>query len=289
MKIFTALLLLLLCASNLFAQKHKKQQKDSFYLFDAKGKSVNNREEAATFLVVINENDTTYITRDYKVNGPMIWQQTFKDANLSIPNGRFAWYDKDGNIDSTGIAINGKKDGLWQYYVPVSEGNSYDIYDSIVKTNYYLLGKKISEEDFYNNEGKMDTVIQRSFFKTGDPITEEEFNEDITGQRKAEYPKGEKGWRNYLRYHLNSKLISLIPEYKMLENNNAPVLLAFTIGRDGNTDDFFILNSCGYPFDKETIRVVKESGKWIPAQLHGHSVTYRQYQRILYSEIDPIF
>ncbi|MEP6512310.1 MAG: hypothetical protein ABJA79_00480 [Parafilimonas sp.] len=46
----------------------------------------------------------------------MVKQESFIDSNLSIPNGRFCWYDSKGDIDSTGIVSNGVKAATWIYY-----------------------------------------------------------------------------------------------------------------------------------------------------------------------------
>ncbi|MGF7231608.1 energy transducer TonB [Arachidicoccus sp.] len=277
-------LLILFSSFNLFAQKHKKKQEDLFYLFDAQGNSVKSLEKATTYMVLIKENDTTYVTRDYQNNGPMIWQQTFKDKDLTIPNGRFVWYDKDGSIDSTGIAINGQKDGVWMFFTPVlyTTHGRIVVNDSLIKSTYYQYGKQINKKSYYGDSDE-NSALKRTFFKTGVPISEEEFNLDKTGKKRAAYPTGPKGWRYYLITNLNSKLGTLIPAYKKLTDNKAPVTTSFIVGKDGSVDDVFISKSAGYPFDNEAMRVIKNSGKWIPAQQFGHVVTYRQTQKIIFS------
>jgi hypothetical protein len=40
----------------------------------------------------------------------------YKDKECSIPNGRETWYHPAGNIKSTGLYINGKKQGTWKQY-----------------------------------------------------------------------------------------------------------------------------------------------------------------------------
>jgi hypothetical protein len=104
------LVLVTLLFSSAFAQDK------TFYLFDANDKPVTERGIAATFEVVSKQNDTVFVARYYQNYGSMIWQQTFKDAALTIPNGRFAWYDGHGFLDSTGFIQNGVKHGKWEYF-----------------------------------------------------------------------------------------------------------------------------------------------------------------------------
>ncbi|AYD46491.1 TonB family protein [Arachidicoccus soli] len=189
-------------------------------------------------------------------------------------------------MDSSGIALNGKKDGAWEYYTPISYKSRGEILtkDSVVKTIFYNLGKRISKEEYYGDTSE-NSAIKRKFFKTGDPITEEEFNKDTTGRRKAAYPKGPRGWQSYLTNNLNGQLSILVPNYKNLRDDRAPVTTSFIVGKDGSIDDVFIYHSAGYPFDNEAMRVIKNSGFWIPAQQHGHAVTYRQTQKIIFQAI----
>lgn len=280
-KIYTIALLLLSCS--IYAQKNKSKEL-GFLLFDKDGNAVKSLDKAAIYDAVIQANDTTYVLREYKKNGPMISQQTFKDKDCSIPNGRFAWYNSDGDIDSTGIAANGHKDGVWYFYTHVPYNDKSGLTnekDSVVDTKYYNLGKEISKENYYHDTSE-NSAIKRSFFKVGKPISELEFNNDTTGRRPAEYPNGTKGWTNYLVRNLNSKAGLLIPQYDNIKNGKAVVTTVFLVGKDGSVEDVYLAHSSGYPFDSEAIRVIENSGKWIPAQYDGRLVTYRQKQRIIF-------
>lgn len=273
---------LFLCSS-VFAQKNKPKEL-GFLLFDKDGNAVKSLERADMYDALTQVNDTTFVMKQYKKNGPMEWQQTFKDKDCTIPNGRFVWYDKNGNIDSTGIAINGRKDGIWSYYthVPYSDKNGLtNEKDSLLQTKFFDLGKEISKEEYYNDTTE-NSAIKRSFFKVGKPISELTFDNDTTGRKPAEYPDGMKGWRNYLVKNLNSKVGLLIPQYSNLHKSMAVVTTSFLVGKDGSVEDVYISNSSGYPFDNEAARVIQNSGKWIPAYQDGKNVTYRQTQRIIF-------
>jgi len=272
------LLFLLLISFTSFTQKNKSQQL-GFILLDANGNNVKSLDKAAVYLVVTKANDTTFVVRTYKNNGALKSQETFLDKDLTIPNGRFAYYDKDGNIDSTGIAIRGHKHGMWMTFAHITRSYNF-VDDSVINVTYYNLGKEISREEYFHDTTE-NSAIKRTFFKAGLPISETQFNKDTTGQREAKYLGGEKEWENYLRNNMNAQVAQLIPQYSNL--NDLSVVVSFLVGRDSSTDDIFIMNSCGYPFDTEAMRVIENSGKWIPAQQHGHTVTYRQQQRFTFS------
>jgi hypothetical protein len=97
--------------------------KETFYLFDVKDNPVNERGKAAAFEVITKENDTVFVVRYYQNYGSMIWQQTFRDSALTVANGRFAWYDKHGFLDSTGMMRNGVKVGKWDYFDSTQKKN----------------------------------------------------------------------------------------------------------------------------------------------------------------------
>lgn len=270
-------LLLLLMSFNSYAQKNKSKEL-GFYLADAQGNPVKNLDKAATYQEVIKQNDTTFIVRDYKNGGPMISQQSFKDENLSIPNGRFIWYDKDGDIDSTGFAENGHKNSSWDYYVHISytdaKGNMATE-DSVVRTEYYKAGQKFTRSEYGSGREK-DSAANKN--KTpADP-----FQPVTDTPKEAEFPGGVNKWISYLKRNLNTGIGKLIPQYNNLKGELAPVTISFLIDKNGNVNDVFILHSSGYPFDREAARVIEDSGNWIPARQFGKNVTYRQKQRIIF-------
>ncbi len=91
-----------------------QNSKESFFAFKEDWSPINNIDLATYFMHRVKENDTTYICRFYRTMGPMVKCETYKDEELTIPHGRFVWYNADGNIDSAGMVSNGKKDGYWE-------------------------------------------------------------------------------------------------------------------------------------------------------------------------------
>jgi len=269
--------LLLLISFNSFAQKDKNKEL-GFYLMDINGNQVKDLDKAATYQVVIRQDDSTFIIRDYKKGGPMILQESFKDEGLSIPNGHFAWYDANGDIDSAGNATSGHKNGAWQYYTHVNYTDANGdpaIKDSIVKTQYYSFGRQVTMGEFYSEHRKDTTTDEnKAAVNPVQPVSD--------NPREAAFPGGVDKWVNYLKKNLDISVGKLIPQYNNLKNGLAPVLVSFLVEKDGSVGEVFIEHSSGYPFDKEAVRVIEDSGNWIPAQQFGKNVTYRQKQRIIF-------
>lgn len=279
MKIVSTILCLFTVA-NVFAQSTNQ---DKIYLFDKEGNSVKSIDRATTYQVVSKENDSTYIVYGYKNFGPMMWMQTFKDEDLSIPNGRVAWYDDKGNIDSTGIAIAGKRSGEWDYYTPqnIQEANTTSPKKSSSRyVKYYENGKMVSKEEY---------LTKYYAQMTGDPnfyntISEGRSPEDSIAVVAAKYPDGVKGWQKYLTGNLNPNLGHLLIKYKINKDGVAREKVCFSIDQEGKTSDIFILHSSGYPFDREVLRIIKESGNWIPAEQNHKKVVYQMVQQILFQD-----
>lgn len=71
----------------------------------------------ATYLLVLQKlNDTTFQWKNYHFSGPLINIETYKDFDATILNGFIAFFGADGQVDSSGYNLNGKKDSTWYFY-----------------------------------------------------------------------------------------------------------------------------------------------------------------------------
>jgi hypothetical protein len=107
MKIFSIFCISIFQLAIIYPLKAQKQN-DAFYVFKKDWSGAKNLDEAAYFMQVLKETDTTYVCRYYNKSGPMAKQESYLDEDLTIPNGRFCWYNINGDLDSIG---NG---GSWQ-------------------------------------------------------------------------------------------------------------------------------------------------------------------------------
>jgi protein TonB len=82
------------------------------------------------------------------------------------------------------------------------------------------------------------------------------------------YPGGEEAWKKYLKKNVK------YPRKAWWEELEADVGLEFTIKKDGSITDIVHLTVVGWGFEEEAIRLLKKSGKWIPALKNGKPVNY---------------
>jgi hypothetical protein len=90
---------------------------------------------------------------------------------------------------------------------------------------------------------------------------------------EASFPGGDNAWKTYLQKNLRPD----IPQ-----ENGAPlgfytVIVKFVVGADGNLADIQSATNWGYGMEKEVIRIIQNSGKWLPAMQNGRPVNaYRR-------------
>lgn len=82
------------------------------------------------------------------------------------------------------------------------------------------------------------------------------------------YPGGDEAWKKYLKKNVK------YPRKAWWEELEADVGLEFTIKKDGSITDIVHLTVVGWGFEEEAIRLLKKSGKWIPALKNGKPVNY---------------
>lgn len=234
--------LLLISSSLSYAQKNSK---DDFITLDANWQSTT--PDKAKYLVrEINLNDTCYRKVSYNMYGPLIKSESFKDKSGIILHGKFASYDTEGRADSIGNYFNGKQEGTWFFYN--GEGN-------VVKQKDYNRGVLIS----VNELGTKETLVENQ-------------NDEI----ESEYPGGAAAWQRYLNRNLR------YPQRAIDIKKQGTVTVLFVVNTDGQTEDFTVLKSLELSLDDETIRIFKNSNRWVPATKNGQNVRSYKKQPIVY-------
>jgi protein TonB len=237
---------------------------DRFYAYKQDWSNTTDLKEAVYFMHVVKE-DSSYVCRYYNFTGPMIKMESFRDPDLSIPQGRFAWYNAKGKLDSTGFIVeNGRKDGTWLYFTQPDSPNATII------------------ERFDNGkfQSRQEVLNKRTVYKDGRIVTYEQEEKADTGlvvQVEAAFPGGMMGWKRYLEKSLN------IPErFEQIVRGNgrATVVVAFKVDKTGSISDVYLHKSVEWSADTEAQRVIKKGPKWIPATQDGKNVPFRQRQSI---------
>ena len=155
-------------------------------------------------------------------------------------------------IDSTGYFVDNKKNGRWEYFDD---------------TLGLLFAKVYSNDSIINIEylhNKKDTIAEIVIQTT---------------QKEAAFKNGQRGWNDYLTHNL------IIPE--RFTNNMKPgkykTQVCFLVNKSGFVEDIYLRKSVEWSADKEVLRILEHSPKWIPAVQDGKIVYYRQLQSISFS------
>ena len=246
------------------------QEDQKVYLFNKDWTPAKSMKQATYFMHLVKDNDSEYICRYYRKEGPMIKWETYLDSALKIPNGRFAWYNEKGKLDSLGTVSHGYKDKNWYYNLNDSGRASVEEYfeDGHFKSRTNYISRKVTLADGTTeslDKPKLpDTAVSRLF---------------TVIQIGAEFPGGLKAWSAFLSQNLHTpnRLLEL-----SRPNTTATVGVQFIVNKNGKIGDVFIWRSYEWSADLEAIRVIQSAPDWKPAVQNGKTVIYRHRQSITY-------
>jgi len=80
---------------------------------------------------------------------------------------------------------------------------------------------------------------------------------------EAEYPGGQHGWTHFLNSNFK------YPEEAIAKKIQGTVVVQFIVSADGSLSDIRIIKSPHKLLSDETLRIIKKSGKWVPATQNG--------------------
>ncbi len=96
------------------------------------------------------------------------------------------------------------------------------------------------------------------------------FNPDV----RPEFPGGIEGWRRFLQKNLRGK--------ESDEAYKITVIVKFVVNEDGSISNLEIAQSGGQEFDKEVLRVMNKSPKWIAGSDGGRIVKVYHSQPVVF-------
>lgn len=238
--------------------------KETYYVYDSSWNPAADLKTSYYFMQVLNHADTLFIARSYKTNGSIVSQESFSDPKLTIPKGRFVWYDDKGRIDSTGIVKNNVRADTWAFY---NDTLGLDL--SIT----YTEGRESERKDYRTKlitRGKsVQTFEDEKRYKDSIRATQPEVDE-----KEAMFEGGPKGFKRYLEKNLKA------PENLIATGT---VSVALVINKEGKLDEIYILRSIQYSADAEALRVLGSMPAWTPAYQNGKNVSYRAIQQLTFT------
>ena len=82
----------------------------------------------------------------------------------------------------------------------------------------------------------------------------------------ASYPGGAVAWIKYVKKNMK------YPRKAWWDEVETDIAVKLIINKDGTIDQAQHLSMAGYGFEKEAVRLVLESGNWLPATHNGNAV-----------------
>lgn len=253
--------LLLLVSSSAISQK----QKVGYFLYDKDWKEVRNGAVAAYVVQSTVIGDSLFVDRIFKSTGYLWKQESFSDADRTIPHGQFGWYDDLGRIDSSGYVNKKRKTGNWSYY------NDTLGLDLLVK---YDNGRELERRDYINK-----IIRTADGVKTFDEEkrASDSLKQSLVGfkavEKEASFEGGAKGYKKYLERNL-------VPPKDLVKTGT--VKLQFIINKTGKVENLLILRSVQFSADVEALRVLSEMPHWTPAYQNGKNVIYQAIQYLTF-------
>ena len=220
------------------------------------------------------------------------------DSSLSNLDGLYTVFHLNGNKEEEGTYKESEKIGTWQKWDSTEKKT-----DSIIFKDGYPI---FTTSYLYREDGKIsrlsikdslkDTYLVQ-FFDSTTNLDNEVFFNGKKGERKtylingiakdslfsreeieSKYPGGEIGWTNFLRRNLNPQ----IPSENKAPPNRYTLIINFTVEKDGKLTNILSENKQGYGMDEHDIKIIKQSGDWIPGSQFGIKVKSIKRQPIVF-------
>jgi TonB family protein len=214
----------------------KSERLVSISYLDAQGNTTKDPKKMV-FISRIIKNNSAYRSEYYSYSGPLFYSKSYKDSELTILSGQSVFYT-NGIVDSVGNFKDNLQDGIWLY------GGGYRF-----ATKHYKDGKPVEQSQ--QQKDSLNKLLSKDSLS-----------------KFAEYEGGLTGWRDYLVKNFK------YPERAIRLDVQGTVLINFMIDEEGNVLNPFIGRSVEMSIDDASIRLIKRSSKWVPAEMHGRKVKY---------------
>ena len=194
-------------------------------------------------------NDTLWEWNYYKIKSPRYLSVQYKDQKGSAMNGHYITYTPGGYPDTSGYYLNGKKYGEW----------------TVMASNHQLL----YHLQYLNDEmmAKYDSVqFKENMSRYIDSLRGSETKIFTRVEIESEFPGGPAAWGKYMNKNLT------YPEESLANNVMGEVIIQFIVDKQGYVTQVGLAKSAEYYLDKEALRLISSSPKWVPATQDGKPV-----------------
>ncbi|WP_300602621.1 energy transducer TonB [Niabella sp.] len=292
--ILTAFLILLL------SLPVNAQQKWYSYYFDA-NLSPTDKEHALVYGKGVKQDSVVWVDFLLTANNQKIFSAAYTDSSLSILHGISIDYYKNGRVQQVKRYVYNVQEGVTQKWdekgrqtdsmlyaggvvvfkkqfryfrenTILNETITDSIHNTLQYINYDTTGRKTREFAFWGNKGIEKIFHADGTVTNGDSLYSRE-------DKDASFPGGLNAWASYLTRTLDAA----VPIRKGAFPGQYRVIIQFVIDKEGNISDIKALTNNGYGMEDEAIRVIRNSGKWIPAQQYGRAIKAYRKQPIIFT------
>ncbi|PZX11685.1 antitoxin component YwqK of YwqJK toxin-antitoxin module [Breznakibacter xylanolyticus] len=272
---------------------------------------------SARFYSLTVKNDSGYLREDYYIKERKLHLRlNYLDSLSKVRDGIFQTFHSNGRIEKNGYYHQNEKDGLWMsfywngykrdsvvyqngkeigtslywhpngflrdsvYLLNDGSGSCVSWFDNgvLASLGRYSAGKKQNGRwKYYHMNGKLSSI---EVYNDSLLITKQYFNEngeainDTTlTDRKAEFKGGPDAWSKYI-----SKNIYFPSNYKIVNADEAIVIVAFTVNENGEIENVYPWVPLDKAFDEIATKAIEKSPKWIPANEHNRNVEHTYFQ-----------
>ena len=279
---------------------YSQQYKHAYY-FDEEFRPVSKSEALIVGRGVKTEKGVTVDFFATKT-GKKLFTTDFSDSTLNFMHGRNVEYDKEGRPILSSMYKNNILDGpmlKWDKEGRMTDSVIYGTGKMLNKTKFhYTTTGKLTETDFTDSlNDKMSVVF---FDTTGTKTSEVLFTGEkgawnyyeqdhiyktdsvfTRDQKDAQFPGGAEAWKRFLERNLDG----FTPVKNGAPAGNYTVILQFIVDTTGNISNIKAITNKGFGLEAEAVRVIKKSGKWIPAKQFGKSVKAYRKQPLTFQVI----
>lgn len=222
----------------------------------------------------------------------------FKDSTLSALQGIFKTYHPNGRVEKEGNYLSNSEDGIWQEWDSTGMKTDSTIYknglvysdatfrqykngnlsyftikDSLADTYKTISWDEhgiIEDEVFFQGQRGILKRYTKTGIQTDSLFTREE--------SEAIFPGGDAAWSLYLMQNLDADA----PAKGKAPVGKYTVIIKFIVKPDGSLTDIKAETNIGYGMEREALRIIKNSPKWIPAVQYGRKVNAYRRQPVTF-------
>lgn len=231
----------------------------------------------------VEKQDSLWVLSLYNKKKVLQEKISYADEKLEVRKGQYLFFE-NGNLTQEGNYYKGYKHGEWKTYAAklltdkvnyawgVLHGRYETYWDNgqVKQRGVYAKGKQIGNWNFFYKSGQV--AVEQVFDDEGVSIIRNYFDQngaavkELIRAQLPIYPGGMRAFYDYVGYTLR------YPAKAAKNNLTGIVKLQFLVLPNGNIDKIEVKESPDFELTQEAIRVLRNSGKWVPGKDLGEPV-----------------